>query len=368
MTKEIRVCVVGVGSVVSNFVEGLAYYRLNATTDGIIFDEIFGYDVSDISLVCGFDIASNKIGKPIYEAIYVQQNKFVKNPHLQKDERAKNILKKIASGIVYPGILSDNKEYALLLRRQGIGVTTASNKLEIKKVLEENEVDVVVNLIPTGSNITSREYAYISLDANVAFVNGIPAKIFRDAKIRRAFLEKNLPLLGDDLKSQVGTTIVHRSILSGLTMRGMKIGMTSQINMGGNMDFLNLESKSESKIASKKYALSLYTETENAYVRNIYAAPLGPIKIAYIEVIGRVFGGSPVKLFMRLESDDKANAAGCIADLVRFAKGLNERSAISEDALNFISAFYMKSPAVQVDDRRAYEYLRGLLSNEDGPK
>jgi len=351
---KIKVCLLGVGSVASNFIESLAYYRKFKDTKGLIFEKILGYSIDDIIITCGVDIASNKINKPISEVINSPQNIYIRNDNISTKD-----IKRICKGVVYKGILEDkNHNYVNILNNLGIKVEVEKSYENLKAVLKREDIDVMVNLLPTGMNKTSKIYAKLSLEMGIPFVNSMPATIIRNRKILNAFIAKKIALIGDDLKSQVGTTIIHRALLKALKIRGAFITSTSQINMGGNLDFKNLEKESKTKIKSKKNALSLYVSKENTYVRNIFNPLFGALKKSFIEVEYRVFGNSPSKILVYLESDDKANASGCLADVVRWAHGLSTLGLVSYKTLTYISAFYMKSPPVQIDEEECLKFMR----------
>lgn len=315
-----------------------------------------GYKTHDIRIVCGFDVARNKVERPLSEAIYAKQNIFNKNNNISKKS-----IKEIANGMVYKGKILDgiSEEYLHILENK----VCSDSTLDVSEILKENNVDVVINLLPTGALNASRFYCEEALKAKVSFLNCIPSLIFRDNDIRRKFLDISLPILGDDIKSQLGTTIIHRSILNAIKLRGGEIENTTQINMGGNMDFFNLDSRYKTKIESKKYSLSIFCNPEKVFVKNIFNPLKGPLKYASIDVLARVFGDSPLDIKITFTSDDKANASGCIVDLVRFSKALLEdKIEINYETLNLISSFYMKSPDKQEDENDAFKKLTEIIS------
>lgn len=352
--KKINVALVGIGSVSASLVEGLAYQSKISSNAGVMIPKILGYNLRDIKIVCGFDIAKNKVNQPISNAIYAKQNIFIKNKEVKKSD-----VKNVAPGIVYQGKLIEKLDEKYVKMCGGLSNYTE----DIKALLYENKVDVLVNLIPTGLEKSAVFYANNALDCNIAFVNGIPAKIFRDQKIRREFVRKNIPIFGDDIKSQLGTTLIHRTLLNTIKSRGGVIENTSQINIGGNMDFMNLENNSYSKMESKYYALSSYSDNNKTFVKNIYNSLKGPLKDAFIEVNLRLFNKSKINIKIMFTSDDKSNAAGCIVDLIRFAKAL-KKDKLTEDKLNLVSSLYMKSPKTQLDEAEVYYKLSKIARGQ----
>ena len=353
---KISVGIIGLGSVASNLIESLVYYKKSHSDKGIIIDQIFGYRVEDIEIKCAFDVASDKIGKDIADAIYSTQNIFERNPSISRDD-----VKQLQKGKVFGGNLKDgiDDNYRKKLREFGAEVLSNSNSLS--DVFQENQIDVLLNLTPVGAVEDSLHYAEEALKGGIAFINCNPTSILRNDKIRQEFIENRIPLLGDDIKSQLGTTLIHRSLLSTIRSRGSEIDRTSQINMGGNMDFFNLDNRSATKIESKKFALSQFVRREKVFVKNAYNSNYGSLKRAYIDVNARVFGNSPLDIRIFFESDDKANASGCIADLVRFAKGFSDGEIrVSEENLNTVSSFYMKSPVKQQDEVETLDRLRSI--------
>jgi myo-inositol-1-phosphate synthase len=215
---------------------------------------------------------------------------------------------------------------------------------------------VLVNLLPTGSIEATEYYAQAALEAGCAFVNCIPTVLAQRFEVQQRFQERGLPLLGDDIKSQIGTTILHRALLHLLEARGTTLTTSSQINIGGNTDFANFVHRAETKLISKRKSLARYVEGAASHVGHHYDPTRGPLKNAFIDIEAYVFGGSPLKIAVRLESDDKPNSAGSIVDLIRLAQGARDRKlgGIIPEAC----AFYMKSPPIEMDDLQALERIR----------
>jgi myo-inositol-1-phosphate synthase len=224
-------------------------------------------------------------------------------------------------------------------------------------LLKEFDVDVLVNLLPTGSIEATEFYAQAALQAGCAFINCIPTVLAQRAEMQEQFRNAGLPLFGDDIKSQIGTTIVHRTLLHMLESRGASLVSSSQVNIGGNTDFANFVYRAETKLVSKRKSLRRYVGDQvQSHVGHHYDPTKGPLKNAYIEIEARVFGNSPVKISLKLESDDKPNSAGSVVDLIRLAKGALERGV--GGFVPEVCGFYFKSPPEELDDLDALELIR----------
>lgn len=333
-SKRIRVGLVGIGNCAGSLVEGVEFYRAYPqNSHGLLFPTIHGYAVSDIDFVVGFDISENKVGLPIHEAIYQHPNNFVRNHHSTH-----------SSGKVFRGpTLDGNPPHLAKLVSE-----SPSQSVEVAEVLRTHDVSVLVSLLPTGSQEATRYYADSAINAGCAFVNCTPAIIAQDSMMRSLYEQRGLPLFGDDIKSQIGTTILHRALLEMLRMRGATLKRTTQINIGGNTDFVNFVHRAESKLISKAKSLSLYTRGVEHHVGHHYDPTQGAHKKALIDIEAEVFGGSPVKIAVTLMSDDKPNSAGSICDLIRFAQAALDCGITG--VIPEVTAFYMKSPLVQIDD------------------
>jgi myo-inositol-1-phosphate synthase len=209
----------------------------------------------------------------------------------------------------------------------------------------------LVNLLPTGSVRASEFYAQAALEAGCAFINCIPTILAQRADWAEQFRGRGLPVLGDDIKSQLGTTILHRSLLKMLRLRGARLEKTSQVNIGGNTDFANFVYRAETKLVSKRKSLAEYVNGTPMHVGHHYDVTKGPLKNAYIEIEASVFGGSPVKISVKLESDDKPNSAGSVVDLIRLARAAAEQG--QGGAIPEVCAFYFKSPPVALEETEA---------------
>lgn len=340
----IRVAIAGLGNCASSLIEGIQYYRQNPElNDGLLFPSLACYSIRDIEVVAAFDISSLKVGRFVKDAIYESPNNFVQIPDVRVDGKAR----------VFRGpTLDGNPEHLARFVPE-----SAEEPVDVVSVLKDHDVEVLVNLLPTGSFEATEFYAGSALEAGCAFINCIPTILAQRSDMQERFRQRGLPLLGDDIKSQIGTTILHRALLHLLESRGAALHMTSQVNIGGNTDFANFVQRAESKLISKRKSLARYLREDTEFhVGHHYDPTKGPLKSAYIEIEAAVFGASPVKISVKLESDDKPNSAGSVVDLIRIARGAldNRMGGLISDA----SAFYFKSAPAPMDDLDALEMIR----------
>ncbi len=342
--SRIRVAIAGLGNCAGSLIEGLCYYEENPGTQaGLLFPKLSGYSPSDIDVVLAFDVSALKVGKPIGEAIYQAPNNFVRNNSVHVDNPAP---------VLRGPTLDGNPEHLARLVPE-----SDWKPADVAALLREHEVEILVNLLPTGSVEATEFYARAALEAGCAFINCIPTVLAQRKEIRDQFQTIGLPVFGDDIKSQVGTTIVHRGLLHLLESRGAKLVKTSQVNIGGNTDFANFVYRAETKLVSKRKSLHRYVgDMTDSHVGHHYDPTKGPLKNAFIEVEAQVFGGSPVKISLKLESDDKPNSAGSVVDLIRVAKAALDRGVAG--FVPEVCAFYFKSPPEELDDLQALELIR----------
>ena len=344
MTTNIRVGVAGVGNCAASLIEGIAHYaRDRADTRGLLFPILGGFAVGDIEVCAAFDISGVKVGRRLGEAILQPPNNFVRVPGVGTVE---------SPCLVQRGPTLDGNPPHLAV------LVPESNEpvVDVAAVLKEHACDVLVNLLPTGSVEATAFYADAALQAGCAFVNCIPTVLAQRDEIQTRFRDRRLPVLGDDIKSQLGTTILHRSLLQMLKLRGANLAQTSQINVGGNSDFANFVHRAETKLVSKKKSMASLLGNAPFHVGHHYDLTRGPYKHAFIDIDATVFGGSPVSISVKLESDDKPNSAGSIVDLVRIAKAA--RDAGVGGVVPEACAFYMKSPPVEIDEDSALDMIR----------
>ncbi len=355
MSKKIRVGIIGVGNCASSLVQGVHYYRNAKEGDfvpGLMHVNLGGYHVSDIEFSAAFDIDINKVGKDLSEAIYTKPNNtyvFAKVPHFGVN---------VERGMTHDGL----GEYLSKIIKKAPGPTA-----NIVKILKDTGTDVVVNYLPVGSEEATKWYVEQVLDAGCAFVNCIPVFIAREKYWQKRFQERGLPVIGDDIKSQVGSTIVHRVLVRLLRDRGIKLERTYQLNVGGNTDFLNMleRSRLESKKISKTNAVTSQLDYDlgegNVHIGpSDYVAWLLDRKWAYIRLEGRGFGDVPLNLEVKMEVWDSPNSAGVVMDAIRCCKlALDNKlsGAIVEP-----SSYLKKSPPVQFTDSEAREKMEEYIA------
>jgi len=355
---KVRVAIVGVGNCASSFVQGVEYYK-NAKDDdfvpGLMHVNLGGYHIRDIEFSAAFDIDKNKVGKDLSQAIFTYPNntyKFTSVPHF---------------GIpVHRGMTHDGLgEYLSKIIQKAPGPTA-----DIVKILKETKTDVVVNYLPVGSEEATKWYVEQVLDAGCGFVNCIPVFIAREKYWQKRFADRGLPVIGDDIKSQVGATIVHRVLTRLFRERGVRLERTSQLNVGGNTDFLNMleRSRLESKKISKTDAVTSQLDYDlgatNVHIGpSDYVAWLTDRKWAYIRMEGRTFGDVPLNIELKLEVWDSPNSAGVVIDAVRCCKlAMNNKLSGAIDAP---SSYFMKSPPKQYTDEQARVLTEEFIQKYD---
>jgi myo-inositol-1-phosphate synthase len=355
---SIRVAIVGVGNCASSLVQGVQYYRNAKDTDlipGLMHVNLGGYHVRDVEFSAAFDVDADKVGKDLSEAIFTEPNntfKFADVPKLGVP---------VCRGMTHDGI----GQYLSQVITKAPGSTD-----DIVGILKETKTDVVVSYLPVGSETATKWYVEQVLAAGCGFVNCIPVFIAREPYWQRRFHERNLPIIGDDIKSQVGATIVHRVLTRLFQDRGVKLERTSQLNVGGNMDFYNMleRSRLESKKISKTNAVTSQLDYDMG-ADNVYIGPsdyvpwLTDRKWAYIRMEGRTFGDVPLNLELKLEVWDSPNSAGVVIDAVRCVKLALDRGI--SGALEWPAAYFMKSPPVQHPDDTAHDQVEAYIGGGD---
>ncbi|HVX91818.1 MAG TPA: inositol-3-phosphate synthase [Xanthobacteraceae bacterium] len=357
-SSKVRVGIVGVGNCASSFVQGLSYYcdaRANEPVPGLMNADLGGYHVSDVEIASAFDVNAKKVGRDVAEAIYAPPN----NTFRFVDVKETGVT--VQRGPTLDGIgryLRDEIEES---GRPAVDVT---------ECLINSRTDVLVSYLPVGSQRATEWYANRALDAGCAFVNCIPVFIASDSSWRRKFEKRGLPLVGDDIKSQVGATIVHRTLVNLLCERGVRLDRTYQLNFGGNSDFKNmlererLESKRISKTQSVTSQLDVPLPDGTLHIGPSDHIPwLSDRKWAYIRLEGTTFGGVPLNLELKLEVWDSPNSAGVVIDAVRCAKLALDRG--TGGALLGPSSYFMKSPPRQFTDHEARERVLKFVLEGD---
>jgi myo-inositol-1-phosphate synthase len=317
-----------------------------------------GYHISDINVVAAFDIDKNKVGKDLAEAIFTSPN------NTYKFADVPTIGVKVQRGMTHDGL----GKYLSQIIEKAPGPT-----VDIVEILKETQTDVVINYLPVGSEEATKWYVEQVLTAGCGFINCIPVFIAREKYWQGRFIEKGLPIIGDDIKSQVGATIVHRVLTRVFSDRGVKLERTYQLNFGGNTDFLNmlererLESKKISKTTAVTSQLDYKLDPENVHVGpSDYVPWLTDRKFCHIKMEGQAFGGVPLNLELKLEVWDSPNSAGVVIDAIRCCKlGLNQGL---EGTLIAPSAYFMKSPPVQYTDDEARRMVEEFITANQGEK
>jgi len=356
--RKVRVAIIGVGNCASSLVQGVHYYRDAKPGDdipGIMHVDIGGYHLRDIDFVAAFDVDKNKVGKDLADAIYAKPN----NTYRFADVPKTGV--KVSRGMTLDGI----GKYLAKVVEKAPGETA-----DIVGILKERKVDVVISYLPVGSEDATRWYVEQVLQAGCAFVNCIPVFIGREPRWQKRFAEKNLPIVGDDIKSQVGATITHRVLTRLFMDRGVRLDRTYQLNFGGNTDFLNmlererLESKKISKTNAVTSMLDYPIAEENVHVGpSDYVPWLLDRKWCYIRMEGTTFGDVPLNAEMKLEVWDSPNSAGVVIDAIRCCKLALDRGL--GGTLVGPSAYFMKSPPKQIHDDEAREMVEAFIRGED---
>ncbi|HUR78884.1 MAG TPA: inositol-3-phosphate synthase [Acidimicrobiales bacterium] len=357
MANKIRVAIAGVGNCASSLIQGVEYYRDADPQDsvpGLMHVELGGYHVRDVEFVAAFDVDAEKVGLDLGKAIFCGQNNTIK--FAKVGELGVTVQKA-------PTLDGLGKYYRMTIEE------SPAESVDVAQVLRDSGADVLVSYLPVGSEAAQKMYAQACLDAGVAFVNAIPVFIASDPEWAAKFEAANVPIVGDDIKSQVGATIVHRILARLFEDRGLVLDRTYQLNVGGNMDFKNMleRERLESKKISKTQAVT--SQLDNGIAADdVHIGPsdhvawLDDRKWAYIRLEGRNFGDVPLNIELKLEVWDSPNSAGVIIDAVRCAKIAMDRG-IGGPLLG-PSAYFMKSPPVQYHDDVAHQMVEDFATGE----
>jgi len=353
-SDKVRVAIIGVGNCASSLVQGVEYYKdaePGTFVPGLMHVDLGGYHVHDVEFTAAFDVTTDKVGKDLSEAIWAHPNNTIKFADVPKTGITVN------RGMTHDGL----GKYLSEVVQKAPGETD-----DVTGILKETGTDVVVNYLPVGSEEATKWYTEQILNAGCAMVNCMPIFIARENYWQRRFEEKGLPIIGDDIKSQVGATITHRVLTSIFRDRGVRVDRTYQLNFGGNADFMNmlererLESKKISKTYSIKSTLPYELEDKNIHVGpSDYVPWLEDRKWAYIRLEGTAFGDVPLNAELKIEVWDSPNSAGVVIDAVRLAK-LALDNGIS-GTLGGPSAYLMKSPPKQYSDSKAFDLVEEFI-------
>jgi len=362
MDKKVKVAIVGVGNCASALVQGVEYYRnrRNAAVDGVMRHMIGGYRASDIEFVAAFDIDKRKVGRPLEEAIFAKPNC---TRVFQSSLPVSNVV--VQAGPVLDGVAPHMADYPddSAFRSADLEPT------DVAAALRASKADILVCYLPVGSEQAAKHYAQACLDAGVGMVNCIPVFLASDPEWADKFRDAGLPIIGDDIKSQVGATIVHRTLARLFADRGVSVDRTYQLNTAGNTDFLNMleRRRLKSKKISKTEAVQSQLD-ERLDPADIHVGPSDYIawqhdnKICFIRIEGRGFGDAPLELELRLSVEDSSNSAGVVIDAIRCAKLARDRGIVGP--LEAPSSYYMKSPPRQFRDSVAHDACNAFIDGE----
>jgi myo-inositol-1-phosphate synthase len=364
MSKQIKTAIAGVGNCSSSLIQGIHYYRdvsdNKETIPGLMHNVLGGYPLSSVKPVLAFDIDSRKVDRDLSEAIFAKPNCAVV---FQKE--IPNLGVQVQMAPVLDGVAAHMHDYP---EDRGFRPSKES-PVDIRKALEESRAEILINYLPVGSEDAVRHYAKACLEAGVAMVNCMPVFIASDPEWEERFRKAKVPIVGDDIKSQVGATITHRVLTKLFSDRGVKIDRTYQLNTGGNTDFLNmlersrLKSKKKSKTDSVQSQLPIPLHPDNIHIGpSDYVPWQNDNKVCFIRIEGRKFGNVPIELEARLSVQDSPNSAGVAIDAIRCAKLALDRGVGGE--LSSISAYTMKHPAKQYPDSEARQMVEEFIKGE----
>jgi myo-inositol-1-phosphate synthase len=362
--NEIRMAIIGVGNCASSLVQGLHHYR-EGTNDvtGLMHWNLGGYTPADIKVVAAWDVDARKVGQDVAQAIFAKPNcTAVFEPEVTPSGAI------VRMGPVLDGVAEHMLDYPTDDRTFVLSDEAQPTRDEVVAQMRAANVDVVMNYLPVGSQAATEFYAECALEAGVAFVNNIPVFIASDPVWAKRFTDAGVPIVGDDIKAQMGATIVHRVLTDLFAKRGVKLDRTYQLNTGGNTDFLNMSNRTrlKSKKISKTEAVQSVA-AERLTDENVHIGPSDYVpfqndnKVAFIRMEGQLFGGVPMNLEMRLSVEDSPNSAGVAIDMVRCAKIARDRGI--GGPVEGASAFFCKHPAKQMTDDQAFTMVEAFIAD-----
>ena len=360
--SSINIAVVGVGNCASSLVQGLSHYRDGANeTIGLMHWDLGGYRPSDISVVAAWDVDKRKVGKDVAEAIFAKPNCtaiFCEN--------IESTGTKVQMGRILDGVadhMTDYKDDRTFI----VADAKEPTKEEVIEQLRATKADVLMNYLPVGSQEASEFYAECALEAGVAFVNNIPVFIASNPVWAQRFIDAGVPIIGDDIKAQLGATIVHRVLTDLFAKRGVKLERTYQLNTGGNTDFLNMSN--HRRLASKKISKTEAVQSvaaERLDDDNVHIGPSDYVpwqndnKVCFLRMEGQMFGGVPMNLELRLSVEDSPNSAGVAIDMIRCAKLAKDRGL--SGPIDAASAYFCKHPRTQMTDDIAAQAVEDFIA------
>ncbi|MEJ2760584.1 MAG: inositol-3-phosphate synthase [Gammaproteobacteria bacterium] len=360
---KIRIAIAGVGNCASSLIQGIYYYTPNRCRDGVIglmHTEIGGYHPCDIDVVAAFDIDKRKVGHDVNQAIFAKPNC---TTVFNGDIPDSGVI--VSMGNVLDGIsehMAEYEDHRTFVRADAREPT----KEDVVRIIKDSGAEILVNYMPVGSEQATRFYAECALEAGVGFINNIPVFIASDKKFADRFKAANLPLIGDDIKSQLGATIIHRMLTDLFAKRGVQLTRTYQLNTGGNTDFLNM--KNQVRLCSKKTSKTEAVQSvakKRILDENIHVGPSDYVpwqndnKLCFLRIEGRLFGDVPMDVELRLSVEDSPNSAGVAIDMIRCCKlALNNGEG---GVLTGPAAYFCKHPPEQFTDSEAYELTEGFI-------
>ena len=362
---KIKIAIAGLGNCASSLIQGIYYYKNKTENEviGLMHYDIGGYKPGDIEVVAAFDVDKRKVGKDVADAIFSLPNC---TKTIYSDVPHTGV--KVKMGKILDGVAPHMKNYD---PRYTFVVADAKEptKEEVVQTLKDSGAEILLNYVPVGSEEAAKFYAECALEAGVAFINNIPVFIASNSEWAKKFEEKGIPIIGDDIKSQLGATIVHRVLTDLFKRRGVKLDRTYQLNTGGNTDFLNmldrarLASKKKSKTEAVQSQIKTRLPEEDVYIGPSDWVPwLKDNKVCFIRMEGRLFGDIPMNLELRLSVEDSPNSAGVAIDSIRCAKLALDRGI--GGVLYSPSAYFMKSPPIQYSDSEAYQMVEDFIAGK----
>ncbi|MEP7004662.1 MAG: inositol-3-phosphate synthase [Sphingomonas bacterium] len=360
--NNINIALVGIGNCTSSLVQGLEHYRDGANdTIGLMHHELGGYRPSDIRVVAAWDVDRRKVGFDVADAIFAKPNCTAVFCQSVAPTGTKVLMGRVLDGVAEH--MADYKEDRTFL----VADADEPNKEDVVAVLRASKTDVLMNYLPVGSQEASEFYAECALEAGVAFVNNIPVFIASNPEWAARFEKAGVPIIGDDIKAQLGATIVHRVLTDLFAKRGVKLERTYQLNTGGNTDFLNMSNRK--RLASKKVSKTEAVQSvaaERIEDDNIHVGPSDYVawqndnKVCFLRMEGQLFGGVPMNLELRLSVEDSPNSAGVAIDMIRCAKLAKDRGL--GGPIDAASAYFCKHPRMQMTDDLAAQAVENFIA------
>ncbi|HBK81045.1 MAG TPA: inositol-3-phosphate synthase [Nitrospinae bacterium] len=355
----IKIAIAGIGNCASSLLQGIEYYRNDPSEDlGLMHRDLGGFGPEDIRVVAAFDIDVRKVDRPLHEAIFAPPNS---TKTIWKD--VPNLGVTVKMGPVLDGVADHMKEY----HPDRTFVPAEADPVDVEAALRESGAEILLNYMPVGSEEAARFYAEAALATGVSFINCMPVFIVSESGFAKRFADAGIPVVGDDVKAQLGATILHRTLAKLFADRGVKIKRTYQLNTGGNTDFLNmlersrLHSKKISKTSAVQSQLGQPLEADNIHIGpSDYVPWQDDNKICFLRIEGEGFGGIPLEIEARLSVEDSPNSAGVVIDAIRLCRIARDRGEAGP--LYPVSAYFMKHPPIQISDTAAKQLLEEFVA------